>query len=341
MNRLRNWLVTVVLALAHAATQAPAANPAGPTPPDPSRTLPPLPEAVTSFGAASHQGHLYVLGGHRGERHDYAADFVSGSFHRIRLDGVGGWEALPATDPGQGMPIVGHRDGIFRIGGMTARNRSGEKQDLVSTDGVLRFDLSRRRWERFAQLPEPRSSHDAVVVGDRLYVGGGWSMRGGTNAPVWLDDLLELNLDKPDGGWTRIRQPFKRRALAMAATDARIVFVGGMDSDGRPTGAVDLFDPARRQWLPGPPLPEGRFKGFGCAAAAQGGRIYANAFRGDLLRLSSDFARWENLGRIAHPRMAHRLLPGAPGTVLVVGGEDGESKRPDFEAFHPTTPGAP
>src|SRR5262249_30844173 len=151
----------------------------------PAAALAPLPETVTSFGAVTADGWLYAFGGHKGERHEYSAEMVSGSFHRLRLADGRSWEALASAAPGQGQPLVAHRGFIYRIGGMAARNHEGEKQDLFSMTLAQRFDPRRGQWEDIAALPAPRSSHDAVVLNDKLYVAGGWQLTGGTNKPVW------------------------------------------------------------------------------------------------------------------------------------------------------------
>ena len=83
-------------------------------------------EDVTSFGAATADGWLYVFGGHKGERHDYTADQGSGSFHRLKLSEGKSWETLPAAAPSQGLPLVTHGGHVYRIGGMAARNPGGQ-----------------------------------------------------------------------------------------------------------------------------------------------------------------------------------------------------------------------
>jgi len=65
-----------------------------------------MPESVTKSAAVSHDGWLYVCGGHKGERNDYNATEVSGSFHRLDLTTGTTWESLPSTLPGQGMPLA-------------------------------------------------------------------------------------------------------------------------------------------------------------------------------------------------------------------------------------------
>jgi Kelch motif len=296
---------------------------------------PPLPEAVTSFGAVTADGWIYAFGGHKGERHEYSAEMVSGSFQRLRLKDGQAWESLPSATPGQGQPLVAHDHFIYRVGGMAARNQEDAKQDLYSMSLVQRFDLRSKQWEDVAALPAPRSSHDAVVLGNKLYVAGGWQMMGGTNKPVWPSNALVLDLSQPHAGWKEFPQPFQRRALALAAIGSRVFCIGGMDSDSDPTLAVDIYDTAIGKWSKGPNLPQSKYKGFSCSAISLSGRIYVTAFKGDLLRLAADARSWEVVGRLEHPRMAHRLVTAGAKQLIALGGEDGEDKRPDLELLTP------
>lgn len=297
--------------------------------------FPPLPEAVTSFGAVTCDGWLYAFGGHQGQRHDYSAARVSGSFHRLDLSNGRAWEALPSAAPGQGQPLVAHGGFIYRVGGMAARNQPGAKQDLYSLALVQRFDPGRSRWEDVAPLPVPRSSHDAVILDHQLYVAGGWHLAGGTNKPSWFSHALVLDLTRPEAGWKEFPQPFRRRALALAALGSRVVCIGGMASDNQPTLAVDIYDPARCRWTKGPDLPPGKHQGFACSAITQNGRVYVTALQGDLWRLAPDAGSWEVVGRLAHPRLAHRLVTAGETRLIALGGEDGEDKRPDLEWLTP------
>ena len=208
---------------------------------------------------------------------------------------------------------------------MAARNPADQKQDLFSMPLVQRFEPKRGSWKDFTPLPAPRSSHDAVIIGDKLYVAGGWQLSGGTNKPVWPANALVFDLAHPQAGWKEFPQPFRRRAVALAALASRVFCIGGMDSDSEPTLAVDIYDTASGQWTKGPDLPPGKYKGFSCSAIAQDGRIYANAFQGDLLRLSTDARSWEVVGRLEHPRMAHRLVPAGATQLIALGGEIGRA----------------
>src|SRR5687767_788013 len=103
--------VATLLALAGCATQSVSPRNA---PAKTATSLAPLPEAVTSFGAVSHDGWLYVCGGHKGERHEYSADEVSGAFHRLNLTEGRAWEKLSAAEPAQGAPLVADGGYVYR-----------------------------------------------------------------------------------------------------------------------------------------------------------------------------------------------------------------------------------
>lgn len=298
--------------------------------------LAPLPEAVTSFGAATAGDWLYAFGGHKGERHDYSAEMVRGSFYRLNLRDGQAWEKLPDATPGQGQPLVAHGEFIYRTGGMAARNTAEEKENLHSLDLVQRFNPQTRQWENLPSLPAIRSSHDAVVLGDKLYVLGGWQLTGSTKEAVWPTNALVLDLKNPSAGWQEFSQPFARRALAVAAVGPRIYVIGGMDSNNKTSSAVEIYDTATGQWSKGPEVPPGPAKGFACSAIAQAGRVYVNQFQGDLLRLSADGQAWEKVGRLEHPRMAHRIVTAGAQQIIALGGEDGEDKRPDLELLTPS-----
>jgi hypothetical protein len=299
------------------------------------KSLAPMPEGVTSFGAATAGDWLYVFGGHKGERHDYSAEMVRGSFYRLNLRTGGAWEELPEATPGQGQPLVAHGEFIYRTGGMAARNTAEEKENLHSLDLVQRFNPQTSQWENLPALPAVRSSHDAVVLGDKLYVVGGWQLTGSTKAAVWPTNALVLDLKNPTAGWTEFAQPFQRRALAVATVGSRLYVIGGMDSNNKPTGAVEIFDVTTGAWSKGPELPPGPAKGFACSAIAQAGRVYVNQFQGDLLRLAVDGKAWEKVGRLEHPRLAHRIVTAGGRQIIALGGEDGEEKRPDLELLLP------
>lgn len=287
--------------------------------------LPPLPHPATSFGAALADSHLYIYGGNNGKAHEFNTETVKGDFFRLQIPAGTAWEKLPGGLALLSSSVVSYEGKVIRIGGMNARNAKGAKNDLHSTDEVMRFDPATAQWSPLAPLPEPRSSHDAVIFGHTLYVGGGWKLAGddgeGAHAQ-WHQTLLTLDLRAPEKGWQTQPQPFQRRALAVVAQGGKIWFLGGMDGHDEPSRAVDWFEPPTGKWGKGPDLPDGTMAGFGIAAAEQGGQLYVSPLSGNVSRLSADGAKWDDAARLTPARFFHRLLPLPDGRLLAVGGSN-------------------
>ncbi len=286
--------------------------------------LKPLPEAISSFGAAVADGWLYVYGGHTGQAHDHSRDNLSQHFRRIRLDGEGGWEELAAGPGLQGLAVVAHGGKVYRIGGLDARNATGEDEDLHSVDSFASYDPKSGDWTDLTPLPQPRSSHNAVVVGDTLYVVGGWKLSG-DRAGEWQAGALAIDLADPSAGWTELPEPpFKRRALAVGQVDSKVVALCGMDEDGTISKQVFFLDPATGEWSEGPEFPGEAFHGFGLAAWNLRGALYAGGMAGVLYRLDDDRQRWTTVDKFATKRFFHQLVPAHDGGLLAVGGASPE-----------------
>lgn len=294
----------------------------------------PLPEAATSFGAVVSGGELFLYGGHTGERHVYTADKVSGAFHRIALKDGASWESLPRGLAAQGTALVAVDGRLYRVGGMAARNLSGEPANLQSLDSAAEYDPATRNWNELPSLPAARSSHDVAVIGRTLYAGGGWRLSGSPNAGVYHTNLAALDLSSGRREWRLIPQPFARRGLALAAAGGRLYFIGGMTGSNETTLAVDIYDPASGSWTSGPELPKGKLKGFGNSAITVGDRIYVSGLGGDIHALTPGATNWEVVARLQRPRFFHRLLAVDEKTLLALGGEDEEGKIANVEVIH-------
>ncbi len=118
------------------------------------------------------------------------------------------------------------------------------------------FDPIARQWTDLPALPEPRSSHDAAVLGNTLYVIGGWQLgnEGGTQRG-WHSTAWSLDLSSKKPEWKPLsKPPFERRALAVAAFDGKLYVIGGMEKAGSPTTKVDIYDPETNAWYEGPAI---------------------------------------------------------------------------------------
>lgn len=292
-------------------------------------TAPPdLPLPVASFGAAATpSGNVYFYGGHSGVRHKYNKEEVHGDFFHWH-QGMEGWEKLAADEPAQGASLVATENGVLRIGGMAAKNSKEEKQDLWSSETAARFDLKDKKWHALPKMPERRSSHDSVLVGNTLYVIGGWALGGDTQKAMeaeWHNTYLTLDLSNPDAGWQEHPQPFERRALAVQVVGSKLYAIGGMNSDNDIINDVSILDTTTGEWSSGPSLPQNKLGGFGFAAIVHENRLFASGAAGMLLELRGN--EWVNVAKLQYPRFFHRLLPGGPGKLYAIGGESGRGKK--------------
>jgi N-acetylneuraminic acid mutarotase len=164
---------------------------------DTNASYPPLPVAVSSFGAAETGGYVYVYGGHSGQAHVYSTETMIGKLLRLNLASPSkGWEDLPGGPPLQGLAMVAHGGKLYRIGGMYARNKPGEEGDTLSVATCAMFDPKTNKWSALPDLPHGRSSHDAVVVGDTIVVAGGWCLNGRGKDREWHYTALILDLSQ-------------------------------------------------------------------------------------------------------------------------------------------------
>ncbi|MCA9077895.1 MAG: DUF3386 family protein [Planctomycetaceae bacterium] len=275
---------------------------------------------VTSFGAAVSGDSLYVYGGHSGGAHSYSNKEQGHQVLRLNLESRQ-WESLAEGLGLQGLALVAHGGKLYRIGGFTAKNADGEDHDLWSQDSVAQFDPQTKAWTELPPLPEPRSSFDAAVLGDSIYVIGGWSMQGEGNT-VWHKTAWKLDLSKSSLEWQALPElPVTRRANAVAAHNGKLYSIGGMQEEGGPTRRVDVYDPQANTWTQGPEiLGDDGMTGFGASAFATGGKLYVSTIKGTLQRLSDDGQSWDMVGKTPTPRFFHRMLPLDESHLLVVGG---------------------
>ena len=216
--------------------------------------------------------------------------------------------------------MVAHQGKLYRIGGFTAKNKEGEEKDLWSQTDVASFDVQAKKWSPLPPLPEPRSSFDAVVLDDAIYVVGGWSLLGGDNAK-WLQTAHMLDLTAKPLKWQSLAEPpFQRRALSVAALDGKVFAIGGMQRTGGPSTRVDIYDTKTKQWTRGPDLVGQEMDGFGSSSFTVGNELFVTTYSGSLQRLTPQAKQWETLHQLERDRFFHRLLPLSDNKLIAVGG---------------------
>jgi N-acetylneuraminic acid mutarotase len=287
----------------------------------PTDRWPSLPEGVTSFGAEPLEDAVYVYGGHIGKAHHYSVDTTLGSFMRLKLDGKSSWEKLAGGSRVQGSRLVAYDGAIYRVGGLQPRDRADGKVGLHSLTEFVRYDVETDRWENLVTLPVARSSHEATIVGSKVYVAGGWKMTGqGSQGEYWHDAMHVIDLAQSPLTWKTIPQPFKRRAISSDVSEGKIYFMGGMDSEGETSRAVDVYDTVTGEWSVGPELPFGPMVGFGSAACTLDDRVIVSPYSSEILTLNGTGTAWVKIGELAERRFFHRIIPLPGGNILALAG---------------------
>lgn len=298
---------------------------------------PPLPKPVSSFGAVTADGFVYVYGGHAGKAHTYSTESALGTLLRIPVGGGKAWEELPGGTPLQGLNLAAVDGKVYRVGGMRAKNKPGEPSDLMSVTDVEAFDPKTKSWTPSVPLPAGRSSHDVVGVGTRLVVVGGWEMKSG-GKPAWADTALVLDTTAKTPKWESVPQPFKRRALTATAIGARVYVIGGLTEDNQQVRRVDIFNVATGKWTAGPEYPGGDRAGFSPAACEAGGKLYLSTADKSVLRLSDKGDAWEKVGTTDVPRYVHRLAPVGDKNFVAIAGATPNGSVASVELVKPDQP---
>jgi hypothetical protein len=197
---------------------------------------------------------------------------------------------------------------------------AGLLRDDTPSAQVDFYDPASDRWSLGPRLPQPLHHTAVGVLGDRLYVVGGYTGTAGNWRPV----AAVVSLGPGETRW-RPEPPLSgpRGALAVASLDGALVAVGGVGS--RPEVPTEVLRGGAASWEPGPDLP---YPSEHLAATGAGGRAYAIAGRyrsleGNLDRVSS-FAPGE--GRWREEPSLRRSRGGigaatATGHPCVAGGE--------------------
>jgi len=127
---------------------------------------------------------------------------------------------------------VVHAGRIYVVGGMVA--------GVSSTTAIQVYDPASNTWHHTFPLPAPRSRHGAVVVGDVLYVVGGFGPApgagDGNRSDLWAVDLNTVNrprvrLDTP-GDPASFQVPLTYRLYDIDGSTCSIVAEYSMDGGG-------------------------------------------------------------------------------------------------------------
>ena len=282
--------------------------------------LPDLPLGLTSFGGAVLDDQIYVVGGKEGKAHSYAKSYQNRTLFCLDTRAKKPtWTELSQCMGLQGLALLAHGHKLYRIGGLEARNAEGEDHDLHSTDQFAAFDLKTKQWTGLPNLPDGRSSFDACLSGNTIYVVGGWTMLGDEDS-VWCTESLSFDLSDPKAKWKTFETPFTVRALAVRAFENKLYAMGGIGERG-PTDGVHVYDLATEKWHEGPNIPaEGSMKAFGCSSVVTDNHLLVSTYDGEVYKLNADGKSWTQVHELLNGRFFHQMLPLTGQRFVMVGG---------------------
>ena len=184
----------------------------------------------SSFGTVTHNGKLYMCGGHQGAEHTYPPESFSDQFIVYDIE-LNSWRELaPRPVKAHGYQLAALGNYIYAFGGFaySAEHKPGWK----SLDQIDRYDILTNKWETVGKLFSPRSSNVAVKIQNKVYLAGGWD-----STPKFANDLdgkfstdveiFDLTTEKVEVANYKIPSPL-RRALTGIEYQGKIILVGGL-----------------------------------------------------------------------------------------------------------------
>ena len=169
-----------------------------------------------------------------------------------------------------------------------------EDQDK-RTSSVEVLDVTSRRWYIAESLPNPRTELKSTLIGNTLYLMGGWDDTGLPTKVVHKVDLNEL-ITKASSKqatltlWQSIEDtPLKRSAPLNVG--GSLLAVGGRDD--HPSTSIHLYQPDTRRWVKVGDLPTARYY-CTCSVLPSGEVIVAGGYNGSSKISTVDFLSISN-----------------------------------------------
>ncbi|MGQ0810901.1 MAG: Kelch repeat-containing protein [Nitrospiraceae bacterium] len=193
---------------------------------------------------------------------------------------LGTWRSLAAAPTKRTEVVAAALQGKIYVVGGFAEPGFGNVMNLAITDMVEMYDPSTNRWTTKAPLPAKLHHAGAAVIGDRLYIVGGYTQ---SFLSVWHPVATLYVYDPSQDRWTEgLAMPTARGALAVTDHAGKIFAIGGYDG-ARNSAAVEVYDPAGNSWRIRASLPTARDH---LAAVSTNGKVYAIGGR-----LNGDYGR--------------------------------------------------
>ncbi|XP_064389628.1 traf2 and NCK-interacting protein kinase-like isoform X5 [Halichondria panicea] len=223
-----------------------------------------LPEYTAKwFAMTSHANRLVLVGGldtRNNKRTNQFSIFESGEWtHPYPLMNIARYSST----------AVSFNNHIIVAGGVDGKGQ---------TSSVEVFDVASRRWYIAQSLPNPRAVLKSTLIGNTLYLMGGFDHTRRATKTVHHVDLNELiakalfNLDTPTLWQTLQEVPLERSAPLSIGRS--LLAVGGANDKILTSSSIHLYQPDTRRWVKVGDLPTARYYST-CSALPNGEVIVA------------------------------------------------------------------
>lgn len=305
----------------------------------------------SSFGTVSHQGKVYMSGGHQGAEHTYPPESFSDLFLVYDVESNSWRELASRPAKAHGYQLVAFENYIYAFGGFTYS--PDHTPGWKSLSQIDRYDIQNNKWETIGNLATPRSSNVAVTVKDKVYLAGGWN-----STPKFSKDFNGQFLDSIevfDLGTQKITTaPWKlpapvRRALTGIEYKGKILLIGGLGEGATHfelLNNVTSIDPESGKYDELPPLP---FATFAPAAGILDDElvVFGGMFKtgkmnyeyvSHIYAMKFDEKKWRHTGRyLKETKGFSQVFPLNHNTLGILGGhhytEGKDTPVSTFETF--------
>ncbi len=236
----------------------------------------PQPER-SSFGSVTHNGLVYIAGGHQGPEHTYPKESFLNIFQAYDIKAKT-WTTLPEIPHAiHGFQMAAFDNYIYIFGGFTFSDQ--HKPKWKSIDTIERYNIQQAKWETLPiKLPRVRSSNALAVVNSKVYLIGGWDStpkfendkEGRFHSEI---DVFDLTTETVSVSQSQLPSPLRRAFTAVVQND-EIYLLGGIGQGANHFDWVDnvtVFNPTLNSWVEKAPLP---FATFAPGAGVINNNIY-------------------------------------------------------------------
>jgi N-acetylneuraminic acid mutarotase/Tol biopolymer transport system component len=184
----------------------------------------------SSFGTVTHNGKLYMCGGHQGAEHTYPPESFTDTFLVYDAETNAWKELAPRPVKAHGYQLAAYGNYVYAFGGFAYS--AAHKPSWKSLAQIDRYDITTNTWETVGKLQTPRSSNVAVQIDGKVYLAGGWD-----STPKFPNDMdgnfldaievFDLQTQKVELASYKLPSPL-RRALTGIELDGKMILVGGL-----------------------------------------------------------------------------------------------------------------